>query len=99
MEGLLYLLFSGFVQANKSHTPQSFQLIRINPSGGDWAGQAAQRSWVWNLSNYYVLTQAVGALKSAPSELACEAMTFQLVRINPSGGVRTYTKRKRTLWN
>ena len=35
MEGLLYLIFSGFVQANKSHTLRSFQLVRINPSGGD----------------------------------------------------------------
>jgi hypothetical protein len=35
MEGLLYLLFSGFVQANKSHWVESFQLVRINPSGGE----------------------------------------------------------------
>ena len=34
MEGLLYLIFSGFVQANKSHRGRSFQRIRINPSGG-----------------------------------------------------------------
>ena len=34
MEGLLYLLFSGFVQANKSHKALRFQLVRINPSGG-----------------------------------------------------------------
>jgi hypothetical protein len=33
MEGLLYLLFSGF-QANKSHAASRFQLVRINPSGG-----------------------------------------------------------------
>ena len=34
IEGLLYLLFSGFVQANKSHEEKRFQLVRINPSGG-----------------------------------------------------------------
>jgi hypothetical protein len=34
MEGLLYLLFSGFVQANKSHKSSGFQLVRINPSVG-----------------------------------------------------------------
>ena len=35
IEGLLYLLFSGFVQANKSHEEKRFQLVRINPSGGE----------------------------------------------------------------
>ena len=34
IEGLLYLIFSGFVQANKSHRGKSFQRIHINPSGG-----------------------------------------------------------------
>ena len=36
MESLLYLLFSGFVQANKSHWTKCFQLVRINPSGGEF---------------------------------------------------------------
>ena len=39
MEGLLYLLYSGFVQANKSHETESFQLVRINPSGGVQLGE------------------------------------------------------------
>ena len=34
MEGLLYQLCSGFMQANKSHQLNCFQLVRINPSGG-----------------------------------------------------------------
>ena len=34
MEGLLYQLCSGFMQANKSHGSVCFQLVRINPSGG-----------------------------------------------------------------
>ena len=34
LEGLLYLLFSGF-PANKSHWEWGFQLVRINPSGGE----------------------------------------------------------------
>ena len=48
MEGLLYLLFSGFVQANKSHETESFQLVRINPSGGD----LSQERVVKNLDMY-----------------------------------------------
>jgi hypothetical protein len=29
MEGLLYLLFSGFVQANKSHAEEMFPLVLL----------------------------------------------------------------------
>ena len=43
MEGLLYLLFSGFVQANKSHWSERFQLIRINPSGGELYEESKER--------------------------------------------------------
>ena len=59
MEELLYLLFSGFVQANKSHAVESFQWVRINPSGG--AKETEVFSDMNSVSNKAALTQAVGA--------------------------------------
>ena len=84
MEGLLYLIFSGFVQANKSHTLRSFQLVRINPSGG---GKMMIPRWMPYPSAFQLvrINPSGGGQRYRPILVGREP--FQLVRINPSGGV------------
>ena len=85
MEGLLYLIFSGFVQANKSHTLRSFQLVRINPSGG-------VAMWILIIPRIHfqlVRINPSGEVAMWILIIPRPRIHFQLVRINPSGGGQT----------
>ena len=87
MEGLLYLLYSGFVQANKSHRVRGFQLVRINPSGGELVPPNVTSSCISKSFQLVRINPSGGVYIESFSDSSVYQMCFQLVRINPSGGV------------